>query len=342
PHDGTGVSWVIDLVAGGVRRELSSGTLPNGGTRTLDQGRDTERLAAIDIKAGDEPGVQLWVASGDGHHDVTNIPFTVRRLDGPGEWDLARDVMDNLLEGNPHRDSLGNAGVWSFHDMAGSHRKERMPAVDRALAALESLDGAQRAQAFQAMIDLAGADSPLVHELTDIRSPFWVHERERDDAKYLPSDAQQALTKRAAELATLQHQTPPIPCAHGVQDGGPRFSIFPGVQDCRIHVRGSYERLGDVVPRRFPKALAGDKQPAITSGSGRVELARWIGSADNPLTARVIVNRVWQHHFGEGIVRTPSNFGRMGTPPTHPELLDWLARRFMADGWSLKKLHRLI
>ena len=73
-----------------------------------------------------------------------------------------------------------------------------------------------------------------------------------------------------------------------------------------------------------------------------MELARAIASKDNPLTARVMVNRIWQHHFGEGIVRTPSDFGARGEPPTHPELLDWLASKFMDEGWSIKKMHRLM
>src|SRR5205814_2319905 len=72
------------------------------------------------------------------------------------------------------------------------------------------------------------------------------------------------------------------------------------------------------------------------------ELARWLASADNPLTARVMVNRIWQHHFGAGIVRTPNNYGKLGTPPTHPELLDWLALEFVKSGWSVKAMHRLI
>jgi cytochrome c553 len=110
----------------------------------------------------------------------------------------------------------------------------------------------------------------------------------------------------------------------------------------RVFVRGNPGNLGDEVPRQFPLAVAGPARKPFRDGSGRLELARAIASPGNPLTARVAVNRVWLHHFGAGLVRTPSDFGSRSEPPSHPELLDWLATRFVEGGWSLKKLHRLI
>jgi hypothetical protein len=90
------------------------------------------------------------------------------------------------------------------------------------------------------------------------------------------------------------------------------------------------------------RLVANRATPEPVNGSGRLELADWIASAANPLTARVMVNRIWKHHFGRGLVRTPDNFGVMGEPPTNPELLDYLAGRFIQSGWSVKDLHRLI
>ena len=95
-------------------------------------------------------------------------------------------------------------------------------------------------------------------------------------------------------------------------------------------------------PRRFLQVIAGEDQQPIRGGSGRLEIAERIATADNPLTARVMVNRIWKHHFGYGLVRSIDNFGRTGDAPTHPELLDFLARRFVESGWSVKSMHRLI
>jgi hypothetical protein len=116
----------------------------------------------------------------------------------------------------------------------------------------------------------------------------------------------------------------------------------PSPMEPHIFLRGNPGNPGPKVPRQFLQCLSGPERKPFTQGSGRLELAKAIASKENPLTARVLVNRVWLHHFGQGLVRSPSNFGNRGEPPTHPELLNWLAARFMADGWSIKNLHRLI
>lgn len=110
----------------------------------------------------------------------------------------------------------------------------------------------------------------------------------------------------------------------------------------RVFVRGSHKTLGDEVGRRFLEVLGGTRHAAPAEGSGRLELARQLVSPDDPLLPRVIVNRLWQHHFGEGIVRSPDDFGVMGQRPTQPELLDWLAAQQAREGWSLKQMHRLM
>jgi mono/diheme cytochrome c family protein len=122
------------------------------------------------------------------------------------------------------------------------------------------------------------------------------------------------------------------------------ISVAEGkVGDLEVFQRGNHLARGPLSPRRFPTILAGANQPLMSSShSGRLELARWITDPRHPLTARVIVNRVWRWHFGQGIVASVDNFGKLGQLPSHPELLDWLATRLIADGWSLKTLHKRI
>lgn len=112
--------------------------------------------------------------------------------------------------------------------------------------------------------------------------------------------------------------------------------------DMRVHVRGDRNNLGDPAPRRFLAILSPEERSQFKNGNGRLELAEAIADPKNPLTARVMVNRIWMNHFGRGIVNTPSNFGQLGERPTHPELLDYLASEFVGSGWSIKKLHRQI
>ena len=114
-------------------------------------------------------------------------------------------------------------------------------------------------------------------------------------------------------------------------------------QNLKIHLRGNHLTLGAEAPRRFPRVLAGDAPLSLgAASSGRLEFANWMAKADNPLTPRVMANRIWAGHFGAGLVRTTDNLGRLGERPSHPELLDWLADEFVKSGWSMKHVHRLI
>ena len=146
-----------------------------------------------------------------------------------------------------------------------------------------------------------------------------------------------ALEKDLGELAAKRKgiaETPAYPVAYGVSEGKPT--------DARVQLRGEPDKPGAEVQRRFLEILGGDALADPTAGSGRRDLAAWLTRRDNPLTARVFVNRVWQWHFGRGLVATTSDFGVRGEPPSHPQLLDWLAVRFMDSGWKVKDLHRLI
>jgi len=146
---------------------------------------------------------------------------------------------------------------------------------------------------------------------------------------------QRSIASLKTTLAELERARPELPSALAVVDREG--------QNLRVHLRGSHITLGSEVPRRFPRILAGEDQQALSPAtSGRLELAQWLSRADHPLTSRVMVNRVWLGHFGEGLVRTPDNFGKLGQQPDNQPLLDWLSRRFVESGWSIKALHRLI
>ena len=185
--------------------------------------------------------------------------------------------------------------------------------------------------------------------------------------------------KLQAQIAQLEKKLPPLPQVEGIRDGDYRFTP-PGFGDEPAPGKGSgieYSIEGKLIPEpgdmykpppvhfgangspdddKWPVVLPGfltvlsngnevaARPPSnghITTGRRRA-LAEWIASENNPLTARVMVNRIWLHHFGQGIVNTPSNFGKMGSRPSHPDLLDWLATEFMRGGWSIKRMQRLI
>lgn len=128
---------------------------------------------------------------------------------------------------------------------------------------------------------------------------------------------------------------PTFDCAYAVAEGS-------NPHNARVHLKGDPKNPGKEVPRRFLEVLGGEALPKGEKGSGRRQLAQWLTDPNNPLPARVMVNRIWLYHFGRGIVQTPSDFGVRGRAPTHPELLDYLTRRFVESGWSIKAMHRLL
>jgi hypothetical protein len=143
------------------------------------------------------------------------------------------------------------------------------------------------------------------------------------------------LAKAVAEADSLDRQIPDPMLAPSQAEG-------TGMNE-HVHIRGSHKNLGEVVPRRFLTVLGGSESSAHEGGSGRDELARRIVDPTvDPLVSRVLVNRLWQHHFGEGIVQSTDNFGAMGQKPSHPELLDWLAAKLVESGWSIKAMHKVM
>ena len=162
-------------------------------------------------------------------------------------------------------------------------------------------------------------------------SPFAVP---KNAEEYFTAESKTALQSWRDEAKQLEAALPKLPVAMAVSEGT--------VEDLPLHLRGNHTTLGkERLPRRFPRIVAGDQQtPIVADRSGRLEFARWLTEPTHPLTARVAVNRIWQGHFGEGLVRTPDNFGLLGDKPTHPALLDWLSQRFIAAGWSMKSVHR--
>jgi Protein of unknown function (DUF1553)/Protein of unknown function (DUF1549) len=172
---------------------------------------------------------------------------------------------------------------------------------------------------------LHGADSPVSFPFSDYESVRLSTDKQNEDGK----------RRRLEKLVLTQAYRGAPPRAQAIEDvSDPKAG--------HVFLRGKPENRGEQVYPQFLLVLAGEDRRRFTDGSGRLELARAVAHRDNPLTARVLVNRVWLHHFGNGLVRTPSDFGTRGEAPTHPELLDYLANSFIENGWSIKKLHRML
>jgi hypothetical protein len=390
PNGGDGIDWRLERSRADAIETLADGGFPNGGTQDFADGAGHERLTAIDVQPGDVLQLTVFPKANYGF-DTTIVNLEIAEAAGAGRrWDLSRDIVPDLLAGNPHADATGTPGVWQFFEAGEEKAVSVIPPWSRlaqffapnaaretianeltsVLVALEgqtSVDAhntnastsprnlTSRGRAARANVadpedsdrrvapgpTADDSDKQLYRDLTDPRGPFWASARKEQLG--LSPDAKATLAKLSYDLSDLKkNPPPPIEEADALIEGGVPQSRYAGIHDCPVMARGRYDRPGEIVPRGFPRLLAGDAPPPAMPDSGRLELAAWIASPENPMTAKVMANRIWQHHFGQGIVRTPNNYGKLGVPPTHPELLDYLARRFVESGWSIKSMHRLI
>jgi len=351
-------------------RELALGAIDNGGQQPVAQ-PDGKPLAPVDVRRGD---LLLLSILPRGNHgaDSTTVELAISEASGQQRWSLTADALDDFHAGNPHRDHVANRRTWCFLDVrdGAAFLSDKVRDIERhpglhvwrfgdlpsalvneteapikawtatfpprsfavhpsaaggvAVGWISPTDGAISISGLVADADAAGGDGVA-----------WRLEVVPQAAANLLAlaDVEEEMASTRATRETLISQAPRFDLAYAVAEGSPH--------DAQIQRRGDPENRGDFVPRRFLSVLGGAPVPP-GSGSGRLALAESLSSRDNPLTPRVIVNRIWQHHFGVGLVSTPSDFGLRGVEPSHPELIDYLARRFIDGGWSIKAMHRMI
>jgi cytochrome c553 len=351
----------VEVASRGVKT-LASGDIPNGGEQAFSKGTGADALFDLEIHKGEM--ILLTVSPKSGHGaDSTLVELKIAESGGEGRtWEATKDFLNDASQSKETfwhawdaastprlltdlvKDAEGTPGLLSrkgleftpclfvnTNDRAIAFQTVRQPSKSLALhpgprgpvvLAWESpIDVTVSITGRVADIDPSGGDG--VGWSISIGSGL-------GKALAGAAEATVALNRAKRELEAFEAS---MPRGYSVVEGGPHNAV--------VRIKGDPETLGPQVPRRFLQVLGG-KPIANSSASGRRDLADWIADPKNPLTSRVIVNRVWQGHFGNGLVRTPDNFGVRGEPPDHPELLDWLAARLLSDGWSLKKLHRLI
>ena len=257
----------------------------------------------------------------------------------------APDVLATVVRGGDRRRPINKLVAEAFASVKPESLRSVGDVAEVYGKLFASVDGQARAylEACRAATtaEVGGFDAALVQLISVpaeiLPAPLVTTERLREISPRLPVVNGQAYQRlRLAEINELQLTHPGSPPrAMAVSDA-------PNPRNSPIFIRGEQGNRGKIVPRQFLEVLAGKDRKPFSIGSGRLELAEAIANKDNPLTARVMVNRVWMHHFGQAFVRTPDDLGVQSEKPSHPELLDYLASRFVEDGWSVKKLHRLI
>jgi hypothetical protein len=226
-------------------------------------------------------------------------------------------------------DPIPTKDYYSLHGIFASSRE---PEIEPVISTIDSTS--EYRDYYDKRMELQKREQELEAKFQELRDNARKLRRRPDPMaiRELQREIKQNVTKTAR--LEMEHSAAPAR-AMVLQD-------IPRPKDSPVFIRGEAENKGEIVPRRFLEALSGPTRPEFRNGSGRLELAAAITSKNNPLTARVMINRIWLHHFGEGFVTTPDDFGTMAEPPSHPELLDYLASRFMDQGWSIKKMHKLI
>lgn len=324
---------------------------------------DSKQASLENIKLRKGELLQLTVMPNGSHGaDTTLVEWTIAETAGAKrKWSVA-DFIPNIVRGNPLRDDQDS--VWCFLDVTDGPRFLR----DRKEVVLGNSDLNAWSSGDTPSVLVNRAKQPIKVWTTLPAKTFFVHpgvNRNVAVAWVCPSDMTVSLKGRVADAhpsggdgiafrfehirsqqagpdlvklgalvsspEVIVEPTPAVPVAYAVVDGT--------VADARFHERGDPEQLGDPVPRRWLSVFGGDAVPPGV-GSGRRQLGDWI--AKHPLTARVMVNRIWHWHFGRGFVATPNDFGSRGLRPSHPELLDRLAAAFRDSGYSLKAMHRLV
>ncbi len=234
-------------------------------------------------------------------------------------------LVIDAMTANPPK-SLDDA-IKLYAGLITAHREEAKGFI----AAMKSATSASVPGYDDALIDL-------------LRGPFAIEpavamSRDAIESGYLswPNQIQGRANINFGEINLLETSHPGAPAKAMV------LSDKPNPKDSRIFIRGESQSLGPVAPRGFLEVLSPDHKPILfTQGSGRLDLAKAIADKGNPLTARVAMNRLWMHHFGEALVATPDDLGVMSGKPSHPELLDYLAAKFMETGWSMKQMHKVV
>ncbi|MBL8814492.1 MAG: PSD1 domain-containing protein [Planctomyces sp.] len=348
---------------------IAEGAVEDGGQNALTADA-VPALKSIVVRRGDLLVLSIY-PHGNYGADTTLIELEIQELSGNGSrWNL-NEVLTNFIVSNPHPGTTQAKGGWAFLDVRSGI--QLLPEAISALndqPALQAWRNGDNPAVFVNSSDAAvpvwtslpaksvfvhpGIDGPVaIGWISPVEGQITVTGRVADahpgvdgvdwTLDLYPDDVTESVvasSKLLQEISTLRQERDKQKAA--MPAPAVAYAVWEGnIHDSAIHERGDPEKPGAVVPRRW-LSMFGSAELGTNDRSGRLELAERLTSSENPLFSRVMVNRIWQYHFGEGLVRTPNDFGTRGQAPSHPELLDWLAKEFEVSGWSIRHMHRII